>query len=250
MNRVAVVTGAARGIGRAIALGLLEEGYAVAALDIDEPALADLARLAVPSAHLLPQICDVSDEAHVKAAMERTVATLGTLTALVNNAAIAAPVSGPLESLALTAWRRVTATNLDGTFLCCKHALGSLARGRGAIVNVASTRALMSEPHGEAYGATKGAIIAFTHALAVSAGPAVRVNCISPGWIDTSSYQPGAHPATLSERDHAQHPVGRVGRCEDIVALCSFLLSDRAGFVTGQNYVVDGGMTRKMIYAE
>jgi NAD(P)-dependent dehydrogenase (short-subunit alcohol dehydrogenase family) len=249
MGRVAVVTGAARGIGRAITLGLLAEGYAVAGLDIDEGALGDLVERAAAS-RLLTQACDVSVEDEVAAAMARTAAELGAISALVNNAAITAPVTGPLERLELTTWRRVVATNLDGAFLCCKHALPSLARERGAIVNLASTRALMSEPHGEAYGATKGAIVAFTHALAVSAGPAVRVNCISPGWIETSEYQPGASPVDLSERDHAQHPVGRVGRCEDIVALCHFLLSERAGFITGQNFVVDGGMTRKMVYAE
>jgi NAD(P)-dependent dehydrogenase (short-subunit alcohol dehydrogenase family) len=117
------------------------------------------------------------------------------------------------------------------------------AGGAAAIVNIASTRALQSEPNTEAYAASKGGIVALTHALAVSLGPAVRVNCISPGWIDVRASQ-------LSDQDHAQHPVGRVGKPLDIAKLVLFLLSEDAGFITGQNFVVDGGMTRKMIYEE
>jgi NAD(P)-dependent dehydrogenase (short-subunit alcohol dehydrogenase family) len=116
---------------------------------------------------------------------------------------------------------------------------------RAAIVNIASTRALQSEPHTEAYAASKGGIVALTHALALSLGPTVRVNAVSPGWIDTSG-----KPEDLRSIDHAQHPVGRVGKPEDVAALVGYLVSDEAGFVTGQNFIIDGGMTRKMIYAE
>jgi NAD(P)-dependent dehydrogenase (short-subunit alcohol dehydrogenase family) len=126
-------------------------------------------------------------------------------------------------------------------FLMAKHAAPHLRRTRGAIVNIASTRALQSEPDSEPYAASKGGVVALTHALALSLGPRVRVNCVSPGWIDTRA-------AKLSRADHAQHPVGRVGRPEDVAELVAFLLSDAAGFATGQNYVLDGGMTRKMIY--
>jgi NAD(P)-dependent dehydrogenase (short-subunit alcohol dehydrogenase family) len=106
-------------------------------------------------------------------------------------------------------------------------------------VNIASTRALQSEPDTEAYAASKGGLVALTHALAMSLGPEVRVNCVSPGWI---AHEP------VGKKDHAQHPAGRVGRPEDIAELVDYLLSDAAGFVTAQNFVVDGGMTRKMIY--
>ncbi len=249
MARVAVVTGAARGIGRAMALGLIEQGYAVAALDVDEAGLRSLGEDA-PADRLLTERCDVADEDQVAAAIGRAGGELGGISALVNDAALTHPTNAPLHELELAEWRRVTATNLDGVFLCSKHALPTLRATRGAIVNIASTRALMSEPNGEAYGATKGAVIAFTHALAISAGPEVRVNCISPGWIDTSDHRPGGEPSTFTPEDHAQHPVGRVGRCRDVVDLCVYLLSDRAGFVTGQNFVVDGGMTKKMIYVE
>jgi NAD(P)-dependent dehydrogenase (short-subunit alcohol dehydrogenase family) len=108
-------------------------------------------------------------------------------------------------------------------------------------VNIASTRALQSEPDTEAYAASKGGLVALTHALAMSLGPRVRVNCVSPGWI--------AH-TSVRRKDHAQHPVGRVGNDQDVAELVAYLISDAAGFVTGQNFVIDGGMTKKMIYQE
>jgi NAD(P)-dependent dehydrogenase (short-subunit alcohol dehydrogenase family) len=144
------------------------------------------------------------------------------------------------------------ATNLTGMFLTTKHAAAELRKGRGAIVNIASTRALQSEPNTEAYAASKGGIVALTHALAMSLGPAVRVNCISPGWIDVSEWKKPSQrkAAELRPEDHAQHPAGRVGTPLDIGKLALYLLSSDAGFITGQNFVVDGGMTRKMIYEE
>jgi len=156
-----------------------------------------------------------------------------------NNAGIASPANGPVEKLRLTEWNRRIGVNLTGAFLMAKHAAPHLRRARGAIVNIASTRALQSEPDTEAYAASKGGLVALTHALAMSLGPQVRVNCISPGWI--------AH-TPVKKKDHQQHPVGRVGRDRDVAELVAFLLSDAAGFATGANYVLDGGMTRKMIY--
>jgi NAD(P)-dependent dehydrogenase (short-subunit alcohol dehydrogenase family) len=137
-------------------------------------------------------------------------------------------------------------------FLCAKHAVPALRKARGAIINVASTRALQSEPNTEAYAASKGGVVALTHALALSLGPAIRVNCISPGWIDVSEWKKPSKrkAAALRDVDHAQHPVGRVGNPLDIGKLALFLLSHDASFITGQNFVADGGMTRKMIYAE
>lgn len=116
-----------------------------------------------------------------------------------------------------------------------KHAVSHLRKTRGAIINLGSTRAVRSEPNTEPYAACKGAVVALTHALAISLGPDVRVNCVSPGWIATG--------------EPAAAPVGRVARPEDVAGLCAWLLSDEAAFVTGQNLVIDGGMTRKMIYA-
>jgi len=133
-----------------------------------------------------------------------------------------------------------------------KHAVPHLRAARGVIVNIASTRALQSEPHTEAYSASKGGLVALTHALAISLGPDVRVNCVSPGWIDTRSWTKRSRRSSdpLPPEDHAQHPAGRVGTPGDVAELVLYLISDRAGFVTGQNFVADGGMTRKMIYRE
>jgi len=122
-----------------------------------------------------------------------------------------------------------------------------LRAAKGAIVTIASTRALMSEPDTESYAATKGGLIALTHALAISLGADVRVNCVSPGWIVVRQVE----ARKLRRKDHAQRPVGRVGRPQDVAEMVAFLLdARRSGFVTGANFIVDGGMTRKMIYEE
>jgi NAD(P)-dependent dehydrogenase (short-subunit alcohol dehydrogenase family) len=221
---VIVVTGGARGIGAGIVEQLRAEGHRVIAVDIDGG----------------DERCDVSDEAQVNVLMENIAAREGRLDGLVCNAGFM--IRKPIGALSFDEWQRVIGTNLSSTFLLVKAAERLLREAKGAIVTIASTRAHMSEPNTESYAASKGGLLALTHALAVSLRPDVRVNCISPGWIDTQSGE-------LSEEDHAQHPAGRVGRVEDVAALASFLLGDKAGFVTGAEFIVDGGMTRKMIYA-
>ena len=167
----------------------------------------------------------------------------GRLDAVVSNAGIM--IRKPLRRLTLEEWHRVIDTNLTAAFLLARAAEKPLRRARGAIVTIASTRALMSEPNTESYSATKGGLVALTHALAMSLGPDVRVNCVSPGWIETKNY------GALRGKDHTQHPAGRVGKPEDIAEIVGWLLdAKRSGFVTGANFVVDGGMTRKMIYEE
>ena len=231
MDKVALVTGGAQGIGRAIALAVAARGWQVAIADV---------KAADPRRKDLPFVkCDVSKEPQVRACVRSVVKRFGRLDALVNNAGLANPHTGPVEKLSLREWNRRIGVNLGGAFLMTKHAAPHLRRTRGAIVNIASTRALQSEPDTEPYAAAKAGLVGLTHALAISFGPEVRVNCVSPGWI---AHQP------VRGRDHAQHPVGRVGRDEDIAELVAYLLSEAAGFVTGQNFVVDGGMTRKMIY--
>jgi NAD(P)-dependent dehydrogenase (short-subunit alcohol dehydrogenase family) len=249
-RKVVIVTGGAQGIGKGVAARLLADGYGVVIADSDAEAGSEtLGELGGASWFVA---ADVADEASVAACVAAAVANGGRLDAVVNNAGVARAPRVPVEQLTLESWNRQLGVNLTGAFLMAKHAAPHLRATRGAIVNVASTRALQSEANTEAYSASKGGLVALTHALAVSLGPEVRVNCVSPGWIDVSGWQKRANrkQVALSAADHAQHPAGRVGTPTDIAAMVAFLLSEAAGFVTGQNFVVDGGMTKKMIYDE
>jgi NAD(P)-dependent dehydrogenase (short-subunit alcohol dehydrogenase family) len=249
-DKIALVTGGGQGIGKAVALGMLERGMRVVIAESDAEAGAETEREYKAKGAIAFVETDVPRVADVRRAIDQCETRFGGLDALVNNAGI--NIVKPLAELALDEWRRVIDTNLTGTMLFAKHAAPALKARNGAIVNLASTRALMSEPNTESYAASKGGIVALTHALAVSLGPDIRVNCISPGWIDVSDWKKAAKrkPAKLKPEDHAQHPVGRVGRAEDIAALVAYLIGPESGFITGANFVVDGGMTRKMIYAE
>ena len=231
--RTAVVTGGARGIGAAIAARLARDGYRVVIADRDP--VDDL-----PGSARAVE-CDVSDEASVAALIEDVRRREGRLDALVCNAGI--NIRKPIGDLSLAEWSRVIATNLTGMFLAVRAAEDLLRAAKGAVVTIASSRARMSEANTEAYSASKGGLVALTHALAISLGPDVRVNCISPGWIFTKGDPPRAE-------DHAFHPAGRVGVAEDVAALAAFLLGPESGFITGAEFVVDGGVTRKMIYPE
>ena len=168
-----IVTGGAQGIGRGIALKLTGLGYRVAVCDIDQEAGEELSGLSDTQGAIAYFETDVSDESSVREAIKRIAEPSVQIMALINNAGIANPFSTPLEQLDSKEWDRIIRTNLTGMFYTSKHTLPLLKQNRGSIVNIASTRALQSEPDSEAYASAKAGIIGFTHALAVSAGPLV-----------------------------------------------------------------------------
>lgn len=236
MMKTAIVTGGASGIGAGIVRQLIDEDWEVVVADLDE----DKGVAIVEETGCDFVTCDVAREDDIIALIEGVRERSGRIDAIVSNAGIS-EFAG-LAELTLADWNRVIATNLTAAVLLAKHGEEPLRQAKGAMVLIASTRAHMSEKDTHAYSATKGGLVALTHSLAISLGPDVRVNCISPGWIDVSG-------GTLSAEDHAQHPAGRVGTPEDIAHLAAYLLSEKAGFVTGAEFTVDGGMTRKMIYS-
>ncbi len=247
--KTAIITGGGQGIGRVTAQYLLTHGYRVAIWEADTDALAELREAFKASANqILFVSCDVSSEINVKKAADQTIGHFGQIDTLINNAAIM--VEKPLDKLTLDEWNRVIGTNLTGAFLCAKHTAPYLAAQRGSIINIGSTRAFQSEPDTFAYSASKGGLLSLTHSMAVSLGPDIRVNAISPGWIDVSALRKKAKakPDDLAPDDHAQHPAGRVGQADDIARMILFLIAPENSFITGQKFVVDGGMTRKIIY--
>jgi NAD(P)-dependent dehydrogenase (short-subunit alcohol dehydrogenase family) len=228
---IILITGGAAGIGAGIARHLLAEGAQVI--------IADKVQADLMGARCV--VCDVADEAQVNGLVTGIANAEGGLTGLVCNAGFM--IRKPLAQLSLAEWSSVIATNLTSIFLLAKACAPMLATAQGAIVTIASTRAHMSEPNTESYAASKGGILALTHALAISLAPKIRANVISPGWIDTQG-------SRLSAADNEQHPAGRVGRVEDIAAMAGYLLGPAAGFITGAEFIIDGGMTRKMIYED
>ncbi|MCM3126757.1 SDR family NAD(P)-dependent oxidoreductase [Paenibacillus provencensis] len=241
---VVIVTGAAQGIGKGIAEAYAEQGAKVVLTDHnEEKGAATAAAIRQKGETAIFIACDVRSEEAIVHLMNTVVEDYGRIDILINNAGYGIWKS-PLE-LSLNEWDDVMNTNARSCFLTTREAakyMGDNEHG-GAVVNMASTRATMSEPNSEAYAASKGAIVALTHAMAVSlADKRIRVNSISPGWIETGDY------SELREIDHVQHPSGRVGKPEDIARACLYLTAPDNDFVTGENLVIDGGMTRKMIY--
>lgn len=249
MAKVALVTGAAQGIGRAIARDLLAHGWQVVAADLPAQQASLAAAMAdAPDGQLLAVELDVTDEASVAAAMAAAVARFGRLDLLVNNAGLAKARTGPLADLTREVWDRYLAVNLTGPFLCAKHAAPALRAAGGVIINLSSVRARRMDAHNEAYTASKAGVLGLTRALAQSLAPAVRVFSLCPGWIDTSRYVGEGPPKEFRPESHAFHPVGRVGQPEDLTGWVRFLASPAAAFCTGEAFTVDGGVETKLVY--
>lgn len=247
-----IITGGAQGIGKISTIELIKQNYRVSVFDQDREAIDEMKvelKWEDENENCSFHQLDISNEREVVGAINESFKVFGNIYGLVNNAAISN--NKPLLELTLTEWQEVIGTNLTGAFLCSKYALPYLKESKGCIINMASTRAFQSECDTEAYSASKGGIFSFTHALAMSAAPDVRVNCISPGWIDVSGVKKAsmAQQYQLKQSDHEQHPAGRVGNAQDIARTILFLLDERNDFITAQNFVIDGGMSRKMIYS-
>ncbi len=251
-GKTAVVTGAAQGIGLVTAIALLRNGARVLALDRDEEAISDalIDFLGEFSGQFEFLKCDLSDPRQIEECCLKILERANKIDVLVNNAGIGNWKR--IEERTVKEWDEVINVNLRAPYLMVRYLLPGLREG-AAVVNIASTRALMSEADTEPYSASKGGVLALTHSLAISLAPKkIRVNAISPGWIEVSAYKKRKErkiPA-LREIDHLQHPAGRVGKPEDVANAVLFLCSSMSGFITGTNLVVDGGMTVKMIYAE
>lgn len=245
-EKTIVVTGAAQGIGRSIALAYGAKGGRVIIGDINEAGGISLQEEMLQKGYTASFIkADIAKESEVKYMVAETLRMYDAIDILINNAAISFHREDPL-TMPLETWNKIIGINLTGAFLCSKHC-GTVMKlqGKGNIINIASTRGLMSEAFTEAYSASKGGILALTHSMAVSLGQyGIRVNSISPGWIECEKY------SELRDSDHKQHPAGRVGKPEDIAGLCLYVTSEEASFITGTNIVVDGGMTVKMQYLD
>jgi NAD(P)-dependent dehydrogenase (short-subunit alcohol dehydrogenase family) len=245
-KKVVIVTGAATGIGKGIASLYSEKGAMVVLADLDaEAGKKVVSAIKDKGGEAIFAATDVRREEDIKQLMKTTYETYGQIDILINNAG-----KGLFKSpydVTIDEWDDVLSTNLRSVFLGSREAAKYMRKNEsgGAIVNIASTRGIMSEPDSEAYAASKGGIIGITHALAASfAQDGITVNCLSPGWIETGDY------SKLKEADHQQHFSNRVGKPEDIARACLYLTARENNFVNGVNLIVDGGMTRKMIYEE
>lgn len=239
--QLAVVTGAARGIGYAIAARLADDGWRVAMVDRD-PAETEAAASSVPEA--LPVAVDVSDAQGVEAMLEGIEAPVRLV---VNNAGIVR--FGPLLDLDVADFRSVVDVNLVGTFIVARAAARVMARsGGGSIVNITSMNGIAPGPNAGAYGATKAGIALLTQQMAVEWGSyGIRVNAVAPGLINAGMSEPiFADPAVRQARE-SKVPLGRLGSAADIAAAVAFLASDQASYITGQNLLVDGGVTMSII---
>lgn len=234
-KKVAVVTGASGGIGKVIARMFADNGFIVVAVDINS--------IDFGNGDIHFQKADLCSYEDICRVFDYAKENFGGVHVLVNNGAIS-NFSKSVFDITPEEFHKVIDTNLYGSFMCCKQFIeANKGMDYGRIINIASTRWHQNEAGWEAYGASKGGLVSLTNTLCVSLSEMpVTVNAISPGWIQCSDYE------TLSEEDHRQHPSGRVGVPEDIARMVMFLAAPENDFINGANIVIDGGMTKKMIY--
>ena len=245
LNKITLITGGGNGIGKGVAKEYGKQGATVLIGDNDLSAAEQtVAEIKSSGGQAFAFHVDVSKPSDIEDLFNTIRKDFDHFDILINNAGIS-KFTSPFE-LKVEQWDEVLNTNLRSVFLCSREAAKLMRKNKiGSIVNIASTRALMSEPNSEAYAASKGGIIALTHAMAASfSKDNIQVNCISPGWIETEDY------SQLKEADHAQHLSNRVGKPEDIAKACLYLTQAGNNFINGTNLVIDGGMTNKMIYEE
>ena len=245
-EKVALVTGAAKGIGAGIAERFVEAGAAVVIFDVDGEGARAMAGRLCARGRVLAIVGDVSNEDDVRGAVARTVTELGRLDVLVNNAGI--EVAGAIPDYTSEQWDRQLGVNLKGAFLFAKHAIPRMRGRGGVIVNISSVHSFVSYPGNAAYDASKAGMVALTRTLALDHGrDGIRVNAICPGYIDTPLMEEWL--ATVADREEtmrqvlAAHPLGRIGTPRDIAEAALFLASDAASFISGTALVVDGAMT-------
>jgi NAD(P)-dependent dehydrogenase (short-subunit alcohol dehydrogenase family) len=248
-DKVAMITGGSRGIGRAIAEKLSFEGTHVTVGDI----ISFNQERETQQEHLQNiyyQYLDVTDTSSIKKIFERILQKFGHLDILVNNAGIM--FEKRIEDTSEEDWDRMMLVNLKGVFFCTKYAIDAMRRSRGgAIINIGSIEGLSCNPNHTAYAASKGGVHALTRAIAVDLGrEGIRCNAICPGWINTElneGYFDQANDRAACERAIiALHPVGRMGLPEDIANMVCWLVSNEAGFVTGQEFIIDGGRLARL----
>lgn len=230
-SRYILITGAEGLIGSEISREFLKKDYFVYGVDFKKN------KSSPKNVNYKFIKCDLAKPAEV----QKLIQSVSDLHVLVNCVADTSLTFKEFSKVTLKDWQKGIAVNLTSFFLLSQGFSDTLSKNKGSIINVASTRHLMSEPNTVIYSASKGGVVSLTHSLAVTLSGKVRVNSVSPGWIASPTDK-------LSKKDHEQHPVHRVGQPSDISQICLFLAGGSAAFITGQDFIVDGGMTRKMIY--